>query len=693
MKQQCLIGTLRRIILVLVIITNLHFSFQTEKLAFLENSNNKLNVEDNNNIQDEEDLINISEYEYPKPESNETTEKTGEYTIAILGTTDIHGNLIKRNYYHPSTKVKYTKGGFDFFAYEMAILKETWGERMIWIDSGDEFQGGVETKVSKGQILTDFFNIKKLSAATVGNHEFDFGQDYLQRRFRNSDFPYISANIINSKNNQPSFWSNLHTNKIIKVGKVKVGFVGSTTILTSISTSGDLSDIKFVDYLPCIIKESNKLKEKGADAIVLIAHIGTKCVTTDSYTNKLRYYKDTEECVSSDNEMNILINKLKEVEQNEDTIYIDAIFAGHTHYNNHQFIQGKPIVSTVNNGRYFNVMYLTFNFSGIKNEKISSNENNTNYSNITSDLASISVDNWLKNTVIDSKSVIEKSDSINSFKSKSFIDSSSRLIREKTVIEGPIPICEKVFSNIKLCDNIDDNDSTIGELKFFKFHGVKVVSDEIARIVLSKWNKELQPYNEVLAETQIKLSRPSFDNGQTGNIFADCLKNSLNADFAVNNSHGFRNEWPAGDITTARYFDMFPFENYVVTFTITGEKVKRLFKTIEEGNKAPYSISGLQVLANYTINDDKTKKINVSEVRIDKNTIIEDNKIYKIASIDFLISNYGDNFSLVKEWLQPDNYTILKNDYFYYQQCLKDLKIITKETSSEKRIILNEIKN
>lgn len=102
------------------------------------------------------------------------------------------------------------------------IRNEYGPENTLLMDAGDEFQGGIEASslVSSGKIMNDFFNVNKYSASTIGNHEFDFGPEFL--------FPYLNrfptstvltANIY-SETGQPAnlFLPNTKRSKIVTVG-------------------------------------------------------------------------------------------------------------------------------------------------------------------------------------------------------------------------------------------------------------------------------------------------------------------------------------------------------------------------------------------------------------------------------------------------------------------------------------------
>ena len=60
--------------------------------------------------------------------------------------------------------------------------------------AGDLISPSVESSVSKGAQLIDGFNLLGVDAATLGNHEFDYGPAELQKRIAESRFPWVIAN-------------------------------------------------------------------------------------------------------------------------------------------------------------------------------------------------------------------------------------------------------------------------------------------------------------------------------------------------------------------------------------------------------------------------------------------------------------------------------------------------------------------
>ena len=81
-------------------------------------------------------IINLSNYNYPKPVSSPFVER-----IAILATNDIHGHILPTIQFNPSNNQTYRTGGLTLLSTYIDALKEEWGDNLLWLDAGDEFQG------------------------------------------------------------------------------------------------------------------------------------------------------------------------------------------------------------------------------------------------------------------------------------------------------------------------------------------------------------------------------------------------------------------------------------------------------------------------------------------------------------------------------------------------------------------------
>ncbi len=327
-------------------------------------------------------IIDLTEYDYPKP-----IETEDEYNIAILGTNDIHGTYFPLEVKFRNNNFTYKSGGLDYLGKYISILREEWKDRFIWLDAGDQFQGGYENKLSNGSIITDFFNIMNLSAATFGNHEWDYERKFIEPLMKKSNFNYIISNIQEISSRKKIFLPNQKEYQIIKAGKINVGIIGLTTKLTkSTSYSRDVQNVNFLDYIDTIQKISPILRNQS-DVIILLVHFGITCPEQnddEKYTLKI-INKTTSfsKCLENE-ELHILLENLPKG-------LIDVVVFGHTHEIYHQWLFDYPIISTVNNGKYTNIMYLSF-------KKNSNGKYEFN--------------------------------------------------KDKTLIEGPIPICEKYLKKV-----------------------------------------------------------------------------------------------------------------------------------------------------------------------------------------------------------------------------------------------------
>ena len=184
--------------------------------------------------------------------------------VAILGTTDLHANVLGYDYYKLAEDKSY---GVDRTATLIAEARKQ-NPNALLFDNGDTIQG---TALSDYQALvkpvqcTDMIAIYKqmkllaYDAATMGNHEFNYGLPYLSQ-ITNVDFglkgiakgtpqtnpagakdcaapgfPFVSANVVSAQSKQPIFKPWVVLNKTFKAtdagGKavdvtLKVGVIG-----------------------------------------------------------------------------------------------------------------------------------------------------------------------------------------------------------------------------------------------------------------------------------------------------------------------------------------------------------------------------------------------------------------------------------------------------------------------------------
>ncbi|RXZ01202.1 bifunctional 2',3'-cyclic-nucleotide 2'-phosphodiesterase/3'-nucleotidase [Fictibacillus sp. S7] len=290
--------------------------------------------------------------------------KTEAVQLRILGTTDIHTHIANYDYYKDAETEEFG------LAKTATLIKKARSESKnnMLFDNGDLIQGNplgdYKAKVDKlkpGEVHPVYKAMKLLDydAATVGNHEFNYGLDYLQEVLNDAPFPYVNANVYKddhdkNPNNDKNYFKPY---KIIKKkvtdqhGRkqvIKVGVIGAVapqiTLWDKANLDGKVITKDIVDSVKANIP---KMKKDGADLIVVLAHSGIGDADR----------KQMEEDAAYD------LTKVKG---------IDAIISGHNHKTfpgdfadlpgvdeKNGTINGKPVIMPGNWGNQLGVMDLS----------------------------------------------------------------------------------------------------------------------------------------------------------------------------------------------------------------------------------------------------------------------------------------------------------------------------------------------
>lgn len=140
------------------------------------------------------------------------------------------------------------------------------------IDAGDIMQGMPISNLLWGESVIDVFNQMGYQAATIGNHEFDWGQDVLQERIAQAEFPILLANVFNDGTDTRPDW--LVPTAILTVKGQQVGLIGLTSMYTpSIVMAGNTAGLEFREPGPVASQLAAELRAAGADLVVVIAHM------------------------------------------------------------------------------------------------------------------------------------------------------------------------------------------------------------------------------------------------------------------------------------------------------------------------------------------------------------------------------------------------------------------------------------
>ena len=148
-------------------------------------------------------------------------------------------------------------------------------ENTIIVASGDMWQGSAESNLTQGKIVTDWMGEVGFAAMTLGNHEYDWGEDYIEANAEIAKFPFLAINVYDKETNTLAAYCQPST--VIEQNGVKIGLIGAIGDCYS-SISGDKSGGVYFktgsDLTKLVKEESERLRADGADFILYSIHDG-----------------------------------------------------------------------------------------------------------------------------------------------------------------------------------------------------------------------------------------------------------------------------------------------------------------------------------------------------------------------------------------------------------------------------------
>jgi 5'-nucleotidase len=253
--------------------------------------------------------------------------------LRIIGTNDFHGGLEAR----PDTDDVIRGGG----AYMAAAIRQAEREcrlpecATILLDGGDMFQGTAASNLVHGRSVIELYNYLGYSAAALGNHELDWGQDTLKALMRAAHYPILAANV-RDPNGKDVPW--IPNDTIVQRGPFKVGIIGVIRRETAVTAFPEnVAGLDFVDAVPIIDSIAPALRARGANFVIVIGHIGARCTPPRNPENCHGEAIDIAERVQAK---------------------IDAVVSGHSHTYVNTEVKGIPLVQARTAGRAIEVVDL-----------------------------------------------------------------------------------------------------------------------------------------------------------------------------------------------------------------------------------------------------------------------------------------------------------------------------------------------
>ncbi len=239
-------------------------------------------------------------------DKNDYCDDCGDYLIVVVdfyAINDLHGKFCDSD----------SQPGVDELGtYFENRAKED--DHIVLLSSGDMWQGSAESVLTDGKIMVDWMNELGFAAMTLGNHEFDWGEQVIEDNVLIAEFPFLAINVYNNYTGKLADYCT--PSVIVERGDVQIGIIGAIGDCYSSISSDMVTDVNFKvgSELTNLVKaESQRLRALGVDIIVYSLHDGL-----DGGSSTFNHY-DT--ALSAG--------------------YVDVVFEAHTH---------QSYIKTDNNG-------------------------------------------------------------------------------------------------------------------------------------------------------------------------------------------------------------------------------------------------------------------------------------------------------------------------------------------------------
>lgn len=193
--------------------------------------------------------------------------------IKVAATTDVHGRLRAWDY---SAGAPDSLRGLARAATIVDSLRRAARGRVILLDAGDLLQGNAITYVA-GRVdslapspVIAAMNAMRYDAAAVGNHEYNYGVDHLDRAIAQARFPFLAANARRLDGHAP-----YQARVMLTRAGIRIAVIGMTNPGAMVWDRDHLRDRVVIDDIVATLPaQISAARAEGADAVVVVAHAG-----------------------------------------------------------------------------------------------------------------------------------------------------------------------------------------------------------------------------------------------------------------------------------------------------------------------------------------------------------------------------------------------------------------------------------
>ena len=449
-----------------------------------------------------------------------------EFTLTIIGMNDVHGELAPR----PGRGGIVAMSGFIDATRDARAAD---GGAVLVIDAGDMWQGTLESNLGEGEAVVEAYNTIGVTAAAVGNHEFDFGPEgkaaipasavddprgALILRASEANFPLLAANIIDEATGKPVAWENVRPSTTVDVKGVKVGIIGVLSEGGLRATiAANTVGLRMAPLSSTITDEARRLRASGVTVVIVTAHAGSHCTE----------FVDPNDLSSC--RMGGEIMRLAEALP---TGLVDHIVAGHVHEGIAHIVNGISVTSSYSSTRAFSRVDLTINRG---------------------------------NGAVTAKQVFP-----------------------------PQPACLRIVSTTGHCATADDDASLVVNASY---EGRPVIPDPVVAAIADRATAFADATKQEKLGVRLTSDFALVPDNESplSNLMLQAVLQSVDGDVAIHNVlGGIRNSLPRGDLTYGAVYEMFPFDNRIVVLDLSGAQLRAVLAHQAHNHRRRAGIAGIR---------------------------------------------------------------------------------------------------
>lgn len=191
--------------------------------------------------------------------------------INILHLNDVHGAV--EPIADPKVSEDSEVGGIAYSKTVVDAEKSKNPEGTLTVNAGDIAEGTMVAHMTKGKVITEAFNQIGFDAVTLGNHDFEWGQEQLGTIVQDLNSPVVAANIVKTDSGETIDGVKPYVMKNIKGVNIAIIGLGTPDTVRYIDPS-KLEGLRFDDAAKTLEKYIPQVKAEGADVVLALSHLG-----------------------------------------------------------------------------------------------------------------------------------------------------------------------------------------------------------------------------------------------------------------------------------------------------------------------------------------------------------------------------------------------------------------------------------